>query len=138
MTVYFRSAELMITEQAISVRDPRGWQVWTIADLQDFRVCHLAAAADRRSWCLGGPALVLVLAAGPLGGWFLPGGALLFATACAWYVADCRSARRRASAQLWATNWGTSVLVFELPKGDFDAACRALRRVFERLGSGDR
>jgi len=125
----------MITEQLISVRVPRGWQVWVIADLQDFHACRHRAAADRRSWCLGGPALVLVLATSHLGGWLLPSGVLLLAAACVWYAADCRVARRRACAQLWAVLWGVSVLVFELPNRDFDAACRALRRVFERPGS---
>jgi len=127
----------MITEQVIRVRVPRGWQVWPIADLRDFRACRLSAPAGRRSWCLGGPVLVLVLGGvtSPLGGWLLPVTVLLFAAACAWYAADRRAARRRASSQLWATSWGVSVLVFELPNRDFDAACRALRRVFERLGS---
>src|SRR5690349_24005415 len=89
MTVYFRSADLMITEQVIRVRVPRGWQVWPIADLQDFRACRLSAAAGRRSWCLGGPALLLVLVGvtSPLGGWLLPATVLLLAAACAWYAA---------------------------------------------------
>jgi hypothetical protein len=138
MTVYFRSADMVITEQLIRVRIPRGWQVWVIADLHDFRACHRPAAADRRSWCLGGPALVLVVAASRLGGWLLPIAVLLVATACAWYATDRRAARRRARSQLWAVRWGVSVLVFECPDHEFDAARRALVRVFERVEDMDR
>lgn len=136
MTVYFRSAGLVITEQLIRVRVPGGWQVWVIADLHDFRACRRPAAADRRSWGLGGPALVLVIVASPLGGWLLPIAVLLFAAACAWYGADCRTARRRARSQLWAIRWGASVLVFERPDREFDAARRALVRVLERVEDG--
>jgi len=132
MTVYFRSAGLVINERLIRVRIPRGWQVWVITDLRDFRAYRLSSAAGRRSWCVGGPALVLVVVTSRLGGWLLPIAVLLFAAACAWYVADCRAAKRRACSQLWAMRRGVSVLVFELPNQQFDAASRALRRVLER------
>lgn len=133
MTVYFRSVGLVITEKLIRVRIPQGWQVWVIADLRDFRQVRREPSADRRSWSLGGPALVLVFVAGPRGGWFLLGSVLLFLAACAWYAADRRAARQRASAQLWATRRGVAVLLFERPNHEFDAACRGLRRVLERL-----
>jgi hypothetical protein len=134
MTVYFRSASLVITGRLIRVRIPHGWQVWVITDLHEYRAYRIATPAGRRSWCLGGPALVLVVVTSPLGGWLLPIGVLLFASACAWYAADCRAARRRACSQLWAMRWGVSVLVFERPNREFDAAWRALRRVLERRG----
>jgi hypothetical protein len=133
VTVFYRSVDLVITEKLIRARVPRGWQVWVIADLRDFRLVRREPSADRRSWALGGPALVLVFVAGPRGGWFLLGSVLLFLAACAWYAADCSAARRLASAQLWATRRGVSVLVFERPNREFDAACRGLRRVLERI-----
>jgi hypothetical protein len=136
MTIYFRSAGLLITEQLIRVRIPYGWQAWVITDLSNVRAHRLSSAADRRSWLVGGPALVLVVVASPLGGWLLPIAVLLFGAACAWYAADCRAAHRRACSQLWAMHWGVSVLVFQRPNREFDAACRALRRVLERLETG--
>jgi hypothetical protein len=136
LTVYFRSAGLVITERLIRVRIPGGWQVWVIADLHDFRAYRLSSAADRRSWALGGPALVLVLLSSRLGGWLLLTAVLLFAAACAWYAADCRAARRRACSRLCAVRRGVWVLLFQLPNQEFDAACRGLRRVLERLADG--
>ena len=137
MTVYFRSADLVITEKLIKARVRCGWQVWVIADLRDFGVVRRDPVADRRSWGLGGPALVLVFVAGRHGGWSLLAAATLLAAAVAWYAADCRSARRRASSQLWASRWGAAVLVFERPNGEFDAACRALCRVLDRREDND-
>lgn len=133
MAVFYRSVDLVITEKLIRVRIPHGWQVWVVADLRDFRLVRRVPSADRRSWGLGGPALVLVFVAGARGGWFLLGPMLLFLVACVWYAADCRAARRRASGQLWATRSGVSVLIFERPNREFDAACRGLRRVLERI-----
>ncbi|MFI5895504.1 DUF6232 family protein [Actinoplanes sp. NPDC051513] len=133
MTVYFRSADLVITEKLIRVRVPYGWQVWVVADLRDFGQVRHEPPADRRSWGLGAPALVLVFVAWPVGGWVLPAAVLLLVAACVWYAADCRDARRRASSQLWASHRARAVMVFERPDREFDAACRALRRVLDRL-----
>jgi len=133
MTVYFRSSALVITERLIRVRVRRGWRVWVISDLRDFGTCRRPSSTPRRSWLLGGPALVLVLAASRLEARLLPIGVLLLAVACIWYAADRRAARRRASSQLWAVRGGMSVLVFERPNREFDAACRALRRVLQCL-----
>jgi hypothetical protein len=137
VTVYFRSPDLVITERLIRVRVPCGWQVWVIADLRDFGVVRRDPSADRRSWGLGGPALVLMFVAGRQGVWLLLAAVLVLAAAAAWYAADCRSARRRASSQLWASRRGAAVLVFERPAGEFDAACRALRRVLDHRADTD-
>lgn len=133
MSVYFRSVNLVITEKLIRVRVPHGWQVWVIADLSDFGQVRLDAPADRRSWGLGAPALVLVFVTGRLGGWPLILAAVLLAVACCWYATDCSAARRRACAQLWATRQGVSVLIFERPNREFAAACRGLSRALHRL-----
>ncbi|HEX5198513.1 MAG TPA: DUF6232 family protein [Actinoplanes sp.] len=137
MTVYFRSADLVITEKLIRVRVTGGWRIWVIADLRDFGQVRHEPPVDRRSWGLGAPALVLVFATSRLGGWSLSAAAGLLAAACLWYAIDCRRARRRATAQLWATRRGASVLIFERPEIQFAAACRGLCRALDRLEDGD-
>jgi hypothetical protein len=132
MTVYFRSKDLVITDQVIRFRIVKGWQICVIAGLSDFGIVRHHPPADRRSWGLGWSALPVTFLASRLGGWLLVVAALTLVVACAWFVADCRLARRRASAQLWARRQGSAVLLFELPSRDFEAACRALRRVLER------
>jgi len=136
MTVYFRSPALVITERLIRVRVPLGWQVWVISDLRDFGICRRPSPATRRSWLLGGSALVLAVLTVRPHPRLLPIALLLLVAACVWYVIDRRAARRRASSQLWATRRGASIMVFERPDREFDAACRALRRVLQTMQDG--
>jgi hypothetical protein len=132
MTVYYRTPELVITHQLIKVRVPHGWQIWVIADLRGFGIARTEPSPDRRSWGLGSTALVSVFLASRLGGRLLLIVAALLMLAICWSVATARQARRRATSQLWAQRRGMPVLVFERPDREFDAACRALRRVLDR------
>jgi hypothetical protein len=131
MTVYFRSPDVVITDQLIKVRVRNGWQIWVIGDLGGFGIARNGPSPDRRSWGLGWTALVSVFLTSRLGGRMLLIAVTLMVLACGWLLATSRRARRRASSQLWAHRRGVPVLVFERPNREFDAACRALRRVLD-------
>jgi hypothetical protein len=132
MAIYFRSSVVVITDQLIKVRVPRGWRVWVISDLSDFGMVCPELPVAFRAWGLGWSALVVMVLASRLRGWLLGLAALLVALAGAWFVVSRRWAARRLTPQLWARRRGTAVFLFELPARDFDAACRALRRVLDR------
>jgi hypothetical protein len=132
MAIYFRSSEVVITDRLIKVRVPQGWRVWVIADLGAFGVVSAESPSERRNWGLGWSALLMAVLASQLRGWLAVGATLLLVLTCGWLVIARHRAGQRVRSQLCARRDNRLVLVFELPLHDFNAACRALRRVLER------
>ncbi|MFG1604349.1 DUF6232 family protein [Actinoplanes sp. NPDC049265] len=132
MTVYYRSRRVVITEKLVKVRIDRGWQLWVIAELNGFSVVHDDPPWTTGMWALGSSAIVVGLLATQLGGWALPLALVVFALATAVAIIERRRARASSCSQLQAGYKGTGVVVFELPRPEFDAACRGLIRAIER------
>jgi hypothetical protein len=132
MTVYYRSNRLIITDRLVRVRRDRGWQVWVIAELTGFSVEHDDPPWTAGMWALGSSAIVIGLLAARLGGWALPLALVVLALAALVATVERRRATARSCSQLRARYKGAGVLVFELPRGEFDAACRGLVRAIER------
>jgi hypothetical protein len=132
MTVYYRSHRLVITNKLVKVRIDRGWQLWVVAELNGFSVIHKDPPWTTGMWGLGSSAIVVGLLATRLGGWTLPLAVVVLALAAALAIIERRRARVRMCSQLQANYKGAGVVVFELPRPEFDAACRGLVRAIER------
>lgn len=132
MTVYYRSPRLVITDRLVRVRITGGWQAWLIGELRDLGVVHEEPPWTTGMWALGSSAIVVGLLAAQLGGWALPLALAVFALAVIMAIIERRRAAARACSQLRARYRGAEVVVFELPRGEFGAACRGLVRAIER------
>ncbi|MEV7628194.1 DUF6232 family protein [Actinoplanes sp. NPDC089786] len=132
MTVYYRSRHVVITEKLVKVRVDHGWRLWVVAELRGCTVQHDDLPWTTGLWALGSSAIVVGLVATRLGGWALPLALIVFAVAVAVAIIERRRARARSCSELRATYKGQDVVVFELPRREFDAACRGLIRAIER------
>jgi hypothetical protein len=132
MTVYYRSHHVVITGKLVKVRVDRGWRAWVIAELNGFAVVHDDPPWTTGMWALGSSAIVVGLLVTRLGGWAVPLALVVFAVATAVAIIERRRARFRACSRLQADYKGTGVVVFELPRPEFDAACRGLIRALEQ------
>jgi hypothetical protein len=132
LTVYFRNRSLVITDRLVKVRVDRGWRVWVIAELNDFAVQHDDPPWTTGMWALGSSAIVVGLLATQLGGWTLPLALAVFTVAAVVAIVERRRARARSCSELRALYKGNDVMVFELPRQEFEPACRGLIRALER------
>jgi hypothetical protein len=132
VTVYYRGSEVVVTHRLVRVRVAGGWRVWVLAELDELGVVHAGPPPGAGMWALGSSAVLVGLLAFRLHGWALLGALVVFALALVVAFVERRRARDRSRSQLWANYKGAEVVVFELPRGQFDAACRGLVRALER------
>jgi len=132
VTDFYRSPDVVITHDRIRVKRSGGWQVWVLAELDDWGVVHQGLPPATGMWALGSSAVLVGLLAYPLEGWVVPVAAVVFAVALVVAYWERRRARDRSRSQLWARYKGTvETVVFELPRSQFDAAVRGLVKALE-------
>jgi hypothetical protein len=131
VTVYYRGPGVVVTHKLVRVRVSGGWQVWVVGELRDLGVVHAGPPPAAGMWALGSSAVLVGLLAFQLRGWAVPVAAVVFAVAMVVAYWERRRARNRSRSQLWATYKGAEVVVFELPRAQFEAACRGLVRALD-------
>ncbi|MEV6492867.1 DUF6232 family protein [Actinoplanes sp. NPDC051633] len=123
----------MITHDRIRVRRSGGWQVWVLADLDGWGVMHQALPPATGMWSLGSSAVLVGLLAFQMRGWVVPVAIVLFAVALMVAYWERRRARSRSCSQLWASyKGGDEVVIFELPRSQFETAVRGLVRALQQ------
>jgi hypothetical protein len=132
VTDYYRSRDVVITHDRIRVRISGGWQVWILSDLDDLGMVHEGLPPATGVWAVGTSAVLVTVLAFQWGGWAVPVALVVFSVALVVAYWERRRARGRSRSQLWATYRGTEVVVFELPRSQFEAACRGLVKALQR------
>ena len=131
MTVFYRGPGLVVTHKLVRVQLSGGWRVWVVGELRDLGVVHAGPPPSAGMWALGSSAVLVALLTFRLHGWAVPVSLVVFGAARVVAYWERRRARNRSCSQLWATYKGAEVVVFELPRAQFDAACRGLVRALD-------